>query len=59
MEDTFFVLFCFQARLFSRAVGKEGRCKQITLAWARSASATLGLPLLTARVASLFTLLGL
>ena len=34
-------------------------CKQITLACARSASATLGLPPLTARVASLPTLLGL
>ena len=30
--------------MFSRAVGREGRCKQITLACARSASATLGLP---------------
>ena len=51
MEDTFF--FFFKAHLFSCAVGREGRCKQITLACACSASATLGLPLLTARVASL------
>ena len=54
--DTF--LF-FQAHLFSRAVGREGRCKQITLACAHSASATLGLPPLTACVASLPTLLRL
>ena len=40
--DTFF--FFFQAHLFSRAVGREGCCKQITLVCARSASATLGLP---------------
>ena len=40
-------------------MGKEGRCKQITLACARSASATLALPPLTAHVASLSTLLGL
>ena len=39
--------------------GREGCCKQITLACARSASATLGLPPLTARVTSLPTLLGL
>ena len=32
--------------MFSRAVGREGHCKQITLACARSVSATLGLPLL-------------
>ena len=50
--DTFFFFF-FKAHLFSRAVGREGRCKQITLACARSASATLGLPPLTARVPSL------
>ena len=49
----------FQAHLFSRAVGREGRCKQITLACARSVSATLGLPPLTARVPSLPTLLRL
>ena len=39
--------------------GREGCCKQITLVCARSASATLGLPPLTARVTSLPTLLGL
>ena len=49
--------FFFKAHLFSRVVGREGRCKQITLACARSASATLGLPLLMACVASLPTLL--
>ena len=38
--------------MFSRAVGREGHCKQITLACARSASATLGLPQISARVAS-------
>ena len=36
----------FQAHLFS-AVGREGRCKQITLASVCTVSATLGLPLLT------------
>ena len=50
--DTF-----FQAHLFSCAVGREGRCKQITLACGRSASATLGLLPLTAHVPSLSTLL--
>ena len=30
--------------MFSRAVGREGRCKQTTLACACSVSATLGLP---------------
>ena len=30
--------------MFNRTVGREGHCKQITLACARSASATLGLP---------------
>ena len=39
--DTF---FSFSAHLFSHAVGREGRCKQITLACAHSALATLGLP---------------
>ena len=43
--------FFFKAHLFSHAVGREGRCKQITLACARSASATLGLPPLTAHTA--------
>ena len=58
VEDTFFFFF----RLTCSAAlwgGREGCCKQITLACARSASATLGLPLLMARVASLPTLLGL
>ena len=45
--DTFF----FYAHLFSRAVGKKGCCKQITLACARSVSAPLGLTLLTAHTA--------
>ena len=49
--DTFF--FIFKAHLFSRAVGREGRSKDITLACARSASATLGLPMLMASVAAL------
>ena len=51
--------FFFKAHLFSRAVGREGCCKQITLACACSASATLGLPPFTVRVASLPTLLRL
>ena len=37
--------------MFSRAVGREGCCKQITLACARSVSATLGMPPLTAHTA--------
>ena len=37
--------------------GREECCKQITLVWARSASATPGLPPLTAHVATLPTLL--
>ena len=49
----------FQADLFSHAVGREGRCKQITLAYARSVSATLGLPPLMACVLSQSTLLRL
>ena len=49
----------FQAHLFSRALGREGPCKQITLPFAPSVSATLGLPLLTVRVPSLPTLLRL
>ena len=53
--DTLF----FQAHLFSRAVGREGCCKQITLVCARTASATLGLPSLTAHVPSLPTQLRL
>ena len=39
--------------------GREGCCKQITLACARSASITLGLPPFTAHVDSLPTLLRL
>ena len=49
----------FLGSLLSRAVGREGCCKQITLACARSVSATLGLPQLMARVPSLPTLLRL
>ena len=49
----------FQAHLFSRSVGREGRSKQITLACACSVLATLGLPPLTACVLSLSTLLRL
>ena len=49
----------FQAHLFSRAVGREGHCKQITLVGALSVLATLGLPLLTACVLSLSTLIRL
>ena len=49
----------FQAHLFSGAVGREGRCKQITLACSRSVSATLGLPLLMAHAPSLPTQLRL
>ena len=45
MVDTFF------AHLFSHAVGREGHCKQITLACALSVSATLGLPPLKAHTA--------
>ena len=41
--------------MFSHTVGREGRCKQITLACARSVSATLGLALLMARAPSLPT----
>ena len=53
--DTFFRLTCSVA-LWG---GREGCCKQITLACTRSASATLGLPPLTVRVAFLPTLFGL
>ena len=41
MVDTF-----FQAHLFGRAVGREGRCTQAPLERACSVSAPLGLPLL-------------
>ena len=37
--------------LFSRAVGKEGCCKQISLACACSVASTLGLPLLVVHTA--------
>ena len=43
--------FLFKAHLFSCAVGREGRCKQITLACAHSVLATLGLLLLTVHTA--------
>ena len=49
--DTFFFFFSFLAHLFSHAVGREGCCKQITLACARSVSATQGLPPLIAHTA--------
>ena len=58
-REWWWTLLFFQAHLFSRAVGREGHCKQITLACARSASATLSLPRLTVHVASLPTLLRL
>ena len=43
--------FFFKVHLFSHTVGREGCCKQITLACARSVSATLGLPPLRAHTA--------
>ena len=46
----------FQAHLFNHAVGREGRCKQITLACAHSVLVTLGLTLLTVCVLFLSTL---
>ena len=49
----------FQAHLFRRALGREGHCKEITLACDRSVSATLDLPPLTARAPSLPTQLRL
>ena len=57
VEDTFF-FFRLTCSVALRG-GREGCCKQITLACAHSASVTLGLPPLTARVASLPTLLRL
>ena len=48
----------FQAHLFSRAVGREQDCKQVSLACvgsAQSVSAALGLLLLTACVLSFYT----
>ena len=44
--------------MFSCAVGREGHCKQITLACAHSVLATLGLPPLTACVLSCLHCLG-
>ena len=46
--ERWWTLFFFFTHLFSRTVGREGCCKQITLACARSVSSTLGLPPLTA-----------
>ena len=48
-----------ETHLFSRTVGREGCCKQITLECVYSVSATLGLPLLMAHVPTLPTLLRL
>ena len=48
--------------MFSRAMGREAHCKQISLVCvgsARSVSATLGLPLLAEYVLSQYTLLRL
>ena len=59
VEDTFFFFFFRLTCSVALWGGREGCCKQITLACARSTSATLGLPPLTVRVASLPTLLGL
>ena len=45
VEDTFFFFFFFRLTCsVALRGGREGCCKQITLACARSASATLGLP---------------
>ena len=49
----------FLGSLVQSALGREGRCKGVTLAHARSVSATLGLPPLMACVLSLSTLLRL
>ena len=49
----------FKACLFSRALGREEHCKQISLACAHSDSATLGLPPLTVCVLSQSILLRL
>ena len=43
VEDTFFFFFRLTCSVALRG-GREGCCKQITLACARNASATLGLP---------------
>ena len=58
VEDTFFVLF-FRLTCSVALLGREGGMLQITLVCARSASAKLGLPPLTAGVASLPILLRL
>ena len=55
VEDTFFFRLTCSVALWG---GREGCCKQITLACARNASTTLGLPPFTEHVASLHTLLG-
>ena len=47
VEDTFFFFFFRLTCSVTLRGGREGCCKQITLACARSASATLGLPLPT------------
>ena len=49
------VVETFLGSLFRCAVGREGCCKQITLACARSVSARLGLPPLTVHVSFLLT----
>ena len=46
VEDTFFFFFFRLTCSVTLRGGREGCCKQITLACARSASATLGLPLI-------------
>ena len=51
--------FFFLGSLFSRALGREELCEQISRACAHSDSATLGLPPLTAYVLSQSTLLRL
>ena len=58
MVDTLFRLTCSVALWVGRDLRtNEQPCKEITLACARSVSATLGLPLLTVHVLSLPTLL--
>ena len=56
-EQWWRLFFFFLAHLFSHTVGREGCCKQITLACARSVSATLGLPPLTAHTTQLYVAL--
>ena len=50
-DGQFCFFFFFKVHLFSCAVGREGCCKQVTLACAGSVSAPLGLPLLAAHTA--------